>query len=174
MSETPTLAKGARYETTQHLQTAVGTFFNETGRSFTSGRKGGSKQKYYVCSGKGGGCPVEVKAYKGKGGWNITGLVDVHTNCSGGMAKGKSTALQGMAADAMRDNPQLTGVALKRKLERTGLKVTDRTATRLKNNAKKAHHAAVAGSYQQLPSLCAELEKNSPGTVAEVEVSRSI
>ncbi|CAM9633175.1 unnamed protein product [Pylaiella littoralis] len=85
------------------------------------------------------------------------------------MAKGKSTALQGMAADAMRDNPQLTGVALKRELERTGLKVTDRTATRLKNNAKKAHHAAVAGSYQQLPSLCAQLEKNSPGTVAEVE-----
>ncbi|CAN0393418.1 unnamed protein product [Pylaiella littoralis] len=128
-------------------------------------RQGGSKQKYYLCSGKGGGCPVEVKAYKGRGGWNITGLVDGYTNCSGGMAKGKGTALHGMAADAMRDNPQLTGVAFKRKLERTGLKVTDRTATRLEKNAKKAHHAAVAGSYQQLLSLCAQLEKNSPGTV---------
>ena len=40
----------------------------------------------------------------------------------------------------------------------------------MKNPARKEYQTAMVASYQQLPSLCDELEKNCLGTIAEVEV----
>ncbi|CAN0410814.1 unnamed protein product, partial [Laminaria digitata] len=106
------------------------------------------------------------------GEWSLGKIVSSHTNCSGGKTPGKSSALQHIATQAVKDNPDILGIGMKRKMERdSGLKVNHRTATRMKNIAKKTNRAAVAGSYQHLLSLCAQLRTNCPGTVAGVEVS---
>ncbi|CAM9953045.1 unnamed protein product, partial [Pylaiella littoralis] len=111
------------------------------------------------------------RAFKiASGEWRVNKITSTHTNCAGGKTPGRSSALQHIADQAVKDNPGMTGVALKRKMQRdAGMKVGHRTATRMKNTSKKSHQAAAAGSYQQLTSLCAELQTGCPGTVAEVE-----
>ena len=102
-------------------------------------------------------------------------IVRSHTNCSGGKTPGTSVALKHIAEEAVKDNPDILGIGLKRKIERDSeLKVHHRTATRMKNVAKEASRTAEAGSYKHLPSLCAQLRADCPGTVAEVEVSISV
>ena len=94
-------------------------------------------------------------------------------SCSGGDTTGRSGAFNKVAINrrALNDNSGLQGVNLKRQFEeKYGIKITHRTATRLKNAARKEGQTAVVASYQQLPSLCDELEKNCLGTIAEVEV----
>ncbi|CAN0255596.1 unnamed protein product [Scytosiphon promiscuus] len=127
----------------------------------------------YNCSGHSSGCQALVRAYKPAKAdeWKVHKVHSDHTGCSGGSTPGRSAALGDIARQALNDNPDLQGIGLKRKIERdTGIKVKHRTATRLKNAARKDAHTAVTESYQQLPSFCKNLQENCPGTVAEVQV----
>lgn len=162
------------YANTTSLRADVGRFFADSNRSFIASRNSGKKQKIYFCSGQEGGCIAEVRAFKIRTGeWKVNKIVGSHTNCSGGKIPGRSAALKHIAEQAVKDTPDILGIALKRKMERdSGLKVHHRTATRMKNIAKGASRTAVEGSYQQLASLCAQLQTDCPGTVAEVEVSK--
>lgn len=161
------------FSSTKLLRAGVGKFFANDGRSFAASKNSGSKQKAYFCSGKDGGCPAEVRAFKiASGEWRITKIIDTHTNCGGGKTPGRSSALQHIANEAVKDNPGVSGISLKRKMERdSGIKVGHRTATRMKNISRSINQAAMAGSYQKLCSLCQKLQASCPGTVAEVEVS---
>lgn len=94
-----------------------------------------------------------------------------HNPCSGGNVTGKSAGLRPIARQAVNDNSKVQGIDLKRKIERdTGLKVSHRTATRMKTSAREASALEKDKSYQLLPAFCAELEKKCPGSVAVVEV----
>ena len=171
--EVPPLQPEARFVDTKALRGAVAKEFKRCGRSFSASKNGGSRQKIYLCSGRDGGCKAEVRAYKGAGSeeWKIHSVVSDHTGCSGGKTPGRSVAFDDVARQAMNDNPTLQGIALKRKIERdTGIKVKHRTATRMKNRAKKEGQAAVVDSYQLLSSFCEQLQENCPGTIAEVQV----
>ena len=86
-----------------------------------------------------------------------------HTSCSGRKTPGRSAAFQRTAGETVKDKPEILGVGIKRKLRHdSGLKVNHQTASRMKNNAKKATRAALTGSYQQLGSLCDNLRTDCP------------
>lgn len=167
----------ACFARTKDLQVAVGILFATYQRSHVSSSNSGSRQKIYLCAGHKTGCKAEVRAYKvkGTGEWRVHKVSTDHTGCSGGNTTGRSAALAGIARQALNDNPQLQGISLKRKIERdVGIKTTHRSATRMKNAAKKQGEAAVLESYQQLRSLCEKLEATCPGTVAQVEVRHNM
>lgn len=163
---------GTCFATTKELRQAVGAHFASFQRSFVSSRNGGGHQKIYKCAGNTAGCPAEVRAYKqSTGEWRANKINNQHNPCAGGSATGKSSGLSAIARQALNDNIDLQGIGLKRKIERdTGIKVSHRTATRMKNNAKAASTSEKDKSYQLLPPFCAELEEKCPGTVAVVEV----
>lgn len=172
------LEVGACFATTKLLRSAVGERLAQDGRSFVASGTGGQRQKGYKCGGYTGGCPVNVRAYRKNGGepWKVHTVVLVHIGgCTGGNTRGRSAAFGPTAKRALNDNPNLLGTELLKKIERdSGVKVTGRTASRMTNMAKSASQAAVAESYQHLASYAAQLQKECPGSVAEVEVRRRL
>ena len=72
----------------------------------------GGRQKVYFCSGKEGGCPAALRAFKiSRGEWSVGKIVSTHTNCSGGKTTGRSAALQHIEThietQAVKDNPEI-------------------------------------------------------------------
>eukprot|EP00904_Undaria_pinnatifida_P003993 jgi/Undpi1/13595/HiC_scaffold_9.g03249.m1 len=93
-----------------------------------------------------------------------------HVN--GAVAASDHSAVDVQGYTYFNDNTAGTsgGRATQEKDERDfGVLVKHRVATTMKNTAKAASQAVVSDSYQQLPSLADLLQKNCPGTVAEVE-----
>ena len=65
MSDATTLLSQRCYpDTCKSLREAVGVFFAHEQRSFVASKNSGGRQKVYFCSGKEGGCPAEVRAFK--------------------------------------------------------------------------------------------------------------
>ena len=143
------LEEGAWFQDTKSLRAAAGEMFAEAGRSFVASRKGGDRQKMYLCSGHTTGCQAQVRAYKKQGGdeWRVHTVNTTHANCSGGTTPGRSAAFQRVANQAFNDNPHLQGIQLKKKIERDfGVPVKHRVATTMKNTAKAASQAVVSDS----------------------------
>ncbi|CAM9801352.1 unnamed protein product, partial [Ectocarpus fasciculatus] len=163
---------GACYQSTADLKQAVGQWYASDGRSFVASKNSGGKQKTYFCSGRTGGCKSQVRAYKGaEGVWKVHTVDAARTNCSGGKTKGRTAALSVLAAQAVKDHGGINGVQLKRKLERdTGIAVTHRTANRMKKTARDGDKASAADGYKLLGSFCTELQRQCPGSIAELQV----
>ena len=90
-----------------------------------------------------------------------------HVNCSGGVAKATGATLAPFAAEAISNNPDMSGAEQKK----VGLKSAGRSVRRYKKAAVDGLRSADAGTIQQAPGYCSELVQRSPGSVATVEVS---
>ena len=100
------------------LKGRVAHELSEEGRGFRMGR-GGSTQKKFICSGRtsdGGGCESEIRATLGRrtGGWKVSYVELEHVNCSGGVAKATGATLAPFAAEAISNNPDMSGAELGR------------------------------------------------------------
>ncbi|CAB1105675.1 unnamed protein product [Ectocarpus sp. CCAP 1310/34] len=90
------------------MKTAVGQMFAADGRSFVAGKNSGGRQKTYRCSGHTGGCKAQVRAYKGADGvWKVHTIDAAHTDCSGGITKGRTVALQHLASTVVKDHSSM-------------------------------------------------------------------
>ena len=133
-------------------------------------------QKKFICSGRssdGGGCHSEVRATLGRrtGEWKVSYVELEHVNCSGGVAKATGATLAPLAAEAIPNNPDMSGAELGRLYKKkVGLKSARRSVRRYKKAAVDGLQSADAGTIQQAPGYCSELVQRSPGSVATVEV----
>ena len=166
------IAFGKHYADTQALKLDVATMFRQQGRGFCAGKGGGGRRKKYLWNAFKEECKAEVRAVKQSSGeFKVTHLVSEHNECSGGPARASSAALAGLANAALGSNPTMKTTDLKRSLEQeSGLKTSYSAANRMKLKATRASEAQLKHSYCVLASYCQQLVKDSPGSVAVVQV----
>ena len=105
------------------------------------------------------------------GEFKVTHLVSEHNECSGSPARASSAALAALGNAALGSNPTMKTTDLKRSLEQeSGLKTSYSAANRMKLKATRASEAQLKHSYCVLASYCQQLVKDSPGSVAVVQV----
>lgn len=94
-------------------------------------------------------------------------------NCSVGKAQARTCCVDKLVAQRLGANPAIKATALKKNLEqKMGVVTTLRNVTRARTGALMASVEEVEASYQSLPWYFNYIVKESPGSVAVVEVMR--
>ena len=114
-----------------------------------------------------------IRAQKQKPGeWKCTAENVIHVNYTGGDTRRTILAIEHAVASTVVSNRSITYPALKKTIEaHTGRKTTLHIINRARGNLLNSTEEEVKTAYSILPTYMDELEKGSPGTVANVEVS---
>lgn len=183
------IAKGDTFPTSDAFRVAFERNMMVDGRQLKADKRvSGGKSKLYRCTGavieegvKGAsGCPVFVRGCRhADHEWHVTGVNLDHCNCAGQSGeKKKRPSRKAMREDAeafVNANHKITSPALVKTMKGAcGVDTVPRTANRMKADILNSGDKTVGKEYMALDDYLTTLQRDSPGTIVDCEVSKRV